>query len=213
MDDARTAAEAFCLAARHAEGVLRDRRIVDGWDLPSALPRMAVGTVAGHMYLVVRRVDKHLDAAATPVPPQTSGSYPLVRVGHPEDLDLEVHRQVRRDGRRVAAWGWEAVSAAYGDRLAKLESRLAGSLPGTVRLGDRAVAFPEYLASRVVELLVHADDLVASLELHGTEPPSPAVDVAVGFLVQAARRSHGDVAVLRAFTRRERVGESVPFVY
>jgi hypothetical protein len=62
----------------------------------------------------------------------------------------------------------------------------------------------EYLRTRVVELVVHADDLAASI---GVElvPPQPATcRVAIDVLVDAARIRHGDMAVLRALARRER---------
>jgi Mycothiol maleylpyruvate isomerase N-terminal domain len=213
MTDARVAAGAFLLAGRHAEAVLGDHRVGSAWDSPSALPRMDVGAVAGHLFLVVRRVDKHLDRAQPPVSPVTSDTYPTVSVARPDDLDLEVHRRVRRDGRHVAAWGWSAVVDALGQRLVKLDSRLTAPLPSAIAFGDRSIDFGEYLASRVVEVLVHTDDLAASVGLDDVRPPPPAVDAALAFLVAAARRSHGDLAVLRAFTRRERIDDSVPFVY
>jgi hypothetical protein len=60
-----------------------------------------------------------------------------------------------------------------------------------------------YVATRVVELVVHADDLACSVGLEAT-PPQAALDVSVSTMVEAARSVHGDLAVLRALTRRER---------
>jgi hypothetical protein len=62
----------------------------------------------------------------------------------------------------------------------------------------------EYLRTRVVELVVHADDLATSLGVE-LAPPRPATcSVAIDVLVGVARIRHGDLAVLRALTRRER---------
>jgi hypothetical protein len=58
--------------------------------------------------------------------------------------------------------------------------------------------------TRMVELVAHTDDLAVSV---GLEPPPPDPDAAtlvVHCLVDVARRRHGDLAVVRALTRRER---------
>src|SRR5205809_134497 len=113
---------------------------------------MTVGDLAGHLFNVVRRVDQRLDARPDLSLPQLAGmSYP--RVEGPEDLDLAVHDQVRRDGRHVAERGWSPPCDAYDDRVAGLTRRLVGPVPATVALGDHAIDLGEYLASRVVEVL------------------------------------------------------------
>jgi len=205
---------AFLSAAAYAGEVLRHPAVGAVWTQPSALARADVGTVAGHLFLVVRRVDKHLDevegAGADPLP---VGRYTALRVERSEDLEHEVHRQVRADGAHVAAWGWEAVANAYAQRVAKLEQRLAEHVPDAVPLGTHVLPFDEYLGSRVTEALVHADDLAVSA---GLEPPAPspeAMEVALAFVLDLARRQHGDLAVLRSFTRRERVPPQLPGVY
>jgi uncharacterized protein (TIGR03083 family) len=206
---------AFSAAARYALGVVARPEIGAAWDQPSALARMTVGDVAGHVFLVLRRVDKHLDEArvqpvAGGVPLRRGWAYP--RVDTEADLDLAVHTAVRHDGHHVAAWGWADVVAACRARIATLERRLPDEAPSHVMLGPLAVPFGGYLGSRVVELLVHADDLAVSVGLDLTPPPD-AVAVAVACLVDAARAVHGDTAVLRAFTRRERVPPGAPAVY
>jgi hypothetical protein len=82
-----------------------------------------------------------------------------------------------------------------------------------VTLGDHTIDFEEYLASRVVEVLVHTDDLMASIDAAPGHPPTEAVDAALTYLLKAARRVHGDHAVLLAFTRRERVPPGAPHLY
>ncbi|MDQ3879299.1 MAG: hypothetical protein M3290_13275, partial [Actinomycetota bacterium] len=53
-------------------------------------------------------------------------------------------------------------------------------------------------------LLVHTDDLAVSIGVPTPEPRPEAADAAIANLVSVARRRHGDTAVLRALTRRER---------
>jgi hypothetical protein len=209
---AGTVTSAFLSAARFAGEVIRDPAIGEAWHRSSALERMTVGDVAGHLFLVVRRVDKRLEQTPDPTLPRLGGMiYP--RVSRPEDLDLAVHDQVRLDGRHVAARGWAPLCDAYDDRIARLAHRLVGPVPDTITLDGHAIDFGEYLASRVVEVLVHADDLMASIGAASWNPPVDAVEAAFAYLIQAARRVHGDHAMLLAFTRRERVPPGAPGIY
>lgn len=206
------ASHAFLAAAAWAETVLADPALGAAWERPSALAHMDVGTVAGHLYLVVRRVDKHLDAEPSPVLTPT-GHYQFIRVSGPADHDQELHQQVRRDGRHVARWGWESVRDAFEQRVRKLESRMTGALPATIQFGAGSLDFGEYLHSRVVEVLVHTDDLAVSVGIDPGVPPTECTDVALPFLLQASRELYGDLGVVRAFTRRERAEGSAPAVF
>jgi hypothetical protein len=211
MDEAARRS-AFLAAAGFAVAVVDDPAVGAAWNAPSALARMTVGDVAGHVFLVLRRVDRHLDEPVTADAPVARGwSFP--RVDAPEDLDLDVHVDVRADGRHVAQWGWGDVAAACRDRVAKLAQRLPSETPSHVMLGGRAVPFAGYLGSRIVELLVHADDLACSVGIDLPVPPAAAVDVALAYLMEAARDAHGDLGVLRSLTRRERTPPGAPAVF
>jgi len=206
--------EAFLDAAGYAGDVLASPKIEAAWECQSALPRMTVGAVAGHMFLVVRRVDKHLDEVAPSGNEATEPeSYRWLRVVREADLDRAEHCVVRADGDHVAAWGWQAVEAAYGDRVSKLRARLAARRPQSVVIGTTRMDFDAYLATRVVELLVHADDLAVSVGLSPPELPTDAATIAIDVLLHAARSIHGDLDVLRALTRSERIRPPVPSVY
>lgn len=211
---ASIAGRAFLSAARFAGESIRDSAVGAAWEKPSALQRMTVGDVAGHLFLVVRRVGKRLDDSSdvdeTSVP-QIKMTYP--RVDRPEDLDLDVHEQVRHDARHVAQWGWPELGQAYADRLAKLEGRLAAAIPNSIAFGDRRMDSGEYLASRIVEVLVHVDDLAVSTGAAFSSPPEDAIEAALTHLLGTARRVHGDLVLLRAFTRRERVPAGAPSIF
>jgi hypothetical protein len=211
---AATVARALLSAARFGGETIRDPAVGASWNQSSALRRMTVGDVAGHLFLVVRRVNKRLDdsldlnEAGAPF-----GGMIYPRVDQPGDLDLDIHEQVRRDARHVAEWGWSELYRAYADRLAELDRRLASGIPDAIAFGDRRMDSGEYLASRVVEVLVHVDDLAVSVGAPFRAPPEDAVEVALVHLLGAARRVHGDLALLRAFTRRERVPSGVPSIF
>ena len=219
--DEPAAVDAFLDAARFAVDVVAWPEVGDAWDQPSALARMTVGDLAGHVFLVLRRVDKHLDAPVPSDAPRGRGAsdaprgrgWSFPRVDREADLDLAVHVGVRDDGQHVAGWGPPDVVAACRDRLATLERRLPSESPSNVMLGSLAIPFGDYLGSRIVEVLVHADDLAVSVGRELPAPPPEAVDLALGYLLTAARDVHGNLAVLRSFTRRERVPPGTPAVY
>jgi hypothetical protein len=211
--------EAFLASAQHAGDVLACPAVGAGWRSPSALAEMSVGALAGHLFLVLRRVLKHLDEPVADAPEagaapathvtQATHMWESVRVERPEDLDRPLHLKVREDGAHVAGWGWEAVRRAYADRFAVLSTRLRATRPSTVALEGGRMAFRAYLSTRIVEMLVHADDLAVSVAIHPPPPPADAVDTALGLLVDAAREAYGDVELIRAFTRHERAPLSI----
>jgi Mycothiol maleylpyruvate isomerase N-terminal domain len=177
---------------------------------------MSVGAVAGHLFLVLRSLDKHLDASrepSIPGPAPANASQQWPRIETPGDLDRPDSIRVRADGDHVAAWGWEAVRSAYVSRTEKLAGRLAGPLPAAVTFGAAPMDFGDYLVTRIVELLVHADDLAASVGLPPPQPPAEAASIAIEVLTEGARQVYGDLEVLRALTRPERTLRPVPSVY
>jgi hypothetical protein len=76
--------------------------------------------------------------------------------------------------------------------------------------GDLVLAIDDYLATRVVELVVHADDLAVSLGVDPPPPPPAAARLAEHVLLDIARHRHGDTALLRALARRERTSAVLP---
>jgi hypothetical protein len=70
-------------------------------------------------------------------------------------------------------------------------------------MGGGTMNLDDYLQTRLVEIVVHDDDLAMSVGLP-TNIPAEAISLAVDHLFAVARLQHGDLAVLRAFARRER---------
>ena len=201
---------AFLEAVTWSAAILRRDEIRQHWNEPSALRRMTVGAVAGHLFLAMRLVDRCLDA---PRPDDDPGiarpsfvqAYARLHVPDDSALDEPANAAVRADGEHVAATGWATVVERYERYSAKLATRLpkySGS-EGLV-LGVGSCTLDQLLQSRVVEVLVHGDDLAVSASLQAPPPPERAAEVAIAFLVASARVIHGDVALLRGLTCRER---------
>jgi hypothetical protein len=88
---------------------------------------------------------------------------------------------------------WDEPSALEGFSV----GGLAGHLYASVRI-------EAYVATRVVELVVHSDDLATSVALPPLAVPPTAAAVAIEIFVELARARTGDLEVIRAFTRSER---------
>jgi uncharacterized protein (TIGR03083 family) len=190
--------------------LLADPRVAERWSQPSALAGYTVGGLAGHILFVLTFLVDSLDRE------EPSGGivrtaaewYGGARIASRDDLDGPIHRGVRENGEGHAAPGGGAVAAAASPAVDRLRSRLADlprerlvPAPMAPRLATR---LDEQLRTRVVELLVHADDLAVSCGIAPPVLPAEAAGIAIDLLVATCRHRSGDLAVLRALTRAER---------
>jgi hypothetical protein len=65
------------------------------------------------------------------------------------------------------------------------------------------------LVTRMMEIVVHSDDLAASVELDTPEFPESVITPVLALLTGLAVRRHGATAVVRALTRPQRAPDSV----
>ena len=213
-DSAGRESGAFLEMAVCVGDLIANDSVRSAWDDSSAVELMTIGALVGHLFLIVRRVAKRAEGlAVAPIVGLEKGGTPAsawvwLRVENQEDLDGPAHRQVRRDAQHVAEWGWEALSTEYRARTARLAAVLRDGPSPTGEVPGLSLSFHEYLATRVVELAVHADDLAYSVGLV-TPLSAIAADVAIESMVRAARTLHGDLAVLRSLTRRERAPDNI----
>jgi Mycothiol maleylpyruvate isomerase N-terminal domain len=202
MADARAA---FLDAAATALHPLERRELAERWRQDSVLPKFAVAALAGHLLRGMTTVEQYLDG-----PEPDEAGIGAARYFHTvirsADINDPAHQAIRNRGADAAVGGPEALAAEARAALGRLQSGLAGVDAGRrLRVaGGLVMTLDEYLRTRVVELVVHADDLAASLGVE-LAPPRPATcAVAIDVLVGVARIRHGDMAVLRALARRER---------
>jgi hypothetical protein len=130
------------------------------------------------------------------------------RVAQPDDDD-PLFAVLRAGAEEVALEG----QAALLERCRSARSTLAVRLPTipanravpVVRIAGGVVSLRDYLRTRVLEVVVHGDDLVASVKgCDAPDPPPAAVEVCLELCLELARAQLGDLAALRAFTRAER---------
>lgn len=201
---------AFFEAADVASDVLASDAVEQRWHEPSAVEGFSVGGLAGHVYAAVRRLEVALDEPLPESPKMVAlpGFYGVNRVDHMDDLTKGLHPLIREDGERRAQYGAASVHDRFGEVVSRLRERLskerADRLVPVVQVPDGVVPLDGYLATRVVELVVHSDDIATSVALLPVSLPATAASVVIDVCVELARARSGDLDVVRAFTRAER---------
>jgi hypothetical protein len=127
-------------------------------------------------------------------------------------LDDPIAMFIVDDGESRAELGQDAVVGAFlelvGQAKEVLADLMAVTIVPTIRIPDGVTSLGIYLATRVVELVVHGDDLASSVGLDWRPPPEAGA-LAIGLLVQIASDQNGAVEVLRVLARSERAGSDV----
>jgi hypothetical protein len=196
----------FLECAAMSADLLARVEVRDRWGQDSALEHFSMRGLAGHLVRATGSVEAYLDRDepldATPI---SAAKYYATAVDTP-DLQSDLHVAVRAKGEAEAAEGYDALIQRLHQITARLRTRLVTEPPQRlVRVfQDLVLTLDDYLVTRLIEQLVHMDDLAISAGVDAPRAPAGAMDVALGALLDVARSRHGDVAVLRAFSRRER---------
>jgi hypothetical protein len=207
---------AFFEAAELVAGLLANDAVAQSWSKPSVLAGMSVGGVAAHLYLGARRLEVVLDQEL----PEAAKVADLVafyganRVDDPRELSTGLSRYIRDEGEeRSARYGPAGVHRRFVDLVTRLRSRLPAEPPdrmvSVVQVPDGVTPLGGYLASRVVELVVHSDDLATSAQLPPLSLPRSAASMVIDTMVELVRGRSGDLEVIRALARRERAKDGV----
>ena len=127
-------------------------------------------------------------------------------------VNHEVNVAIRRSTDEAA----DAGPAEVLRETTKAREQVAAALRD--QSADRVVVIPwqgwaltlhDFLVTRMMEIAVHSDDLAASVGIEAPPLPADVLDPVLGLLTGLAVRRHGQAAVLRALTRRERAPESI----
>ncbi len=197
--------ELFLDSLGRTRPLLASDELADGWEHPSLLAELSVAGLAGHLVRAALSVERYLEAAEPTDPPIGPDDYYHV-LGLPPDPDDDLNRGIRERGLEAAAGGPVALLELFDSSVATLDERFASE---TVDRRISVVAglvltLDGYLVTRLVELVVHADDLAQSIDVATPEFPPEAQEAVRACLIGVARLRHGDLGVLRALTRRER---------
>jgi hypothetical protein len=196
---------AFLDAASSAVDLLERPELAGRWWQDSVLPQFPVAALAGHLLRGMTTVGQYLDGPEPDEDGISAARY-FLTVIRSADIDDAAHQAIRARGAEAAAGGPAALASDAQAALGRLSPRLAGAGAGRrLRVaGGLVMTLDAYLRTRVVELVIHADDLAASLGVELVPPRPDTCAIAIDVLVGVARIRHGDMAVLRALARRER---------
>lgn len=187
-------------------------RLAERFEGPSALAEFSVRGLAGHLRRAMTMVETYLDQPAPAGDPTedvehlSASAYFATVLPSDRDLDSEFHRAIRQRGIETAPDRPDDFSLLWAESAGNLITRLEQEPDDRLVqvFGDLVLTLDEYLVTRIVELVVHADDLAVSLDV-APALLSPAVTgLVITTLVEVARLRHGDSAVVRALSRRER---------
>jgi hypothetical protein len=186
--------------------------VAEAWDTESACAGMTVGGLTHHLLAQVRHVANSLATPATvdaPIPLFEHYARAEWVSAAPED---EANTSIRDGGNDAAALGRDAVLAEIAPLLDRLPELLRTPRdPDTVNISWQgwALTTDDFLVTRSMELVVHSDDLAASVGLPTPAFPDTIIAHVVGLLGGVAMRRHGQSAVVRALSRPQRAPESI----
>lgn len=141
----------------------------DQWDL-SGLGEWSVRELVAHTVRAFRTVDQYLDGTVRDPTLLPSAAAYFRTVLAEEDPHPQIARRARLE---VGDLGDDPVgrAEALADRVGRLVESAPASTPVHTFVG--VIALPDYLATRIVELVVHTLDLMAAIGLDQPVPPMP----------------------------------------
>ena len=203
--------QAFLAATDHVIATVSLDEVASRWDEPSALADWSLGGLVAHLVSQPVTVESLLasDPASDPIP---LDEHYARAAWVTATLDDEVNVAIREGSDRKAEAGHqEVLSAVVGARAALPE--LLARQPD-----DRAVLIPwqgwslgldDFLVGRMMEIVVHGEDVAASVGVPSPALPAAVLDPVLGLLTRLAVRRHGQAAVVSALTRAERAPRTI----
>jgi hypothetical protein len=195
LDDLRTATLS---AVRDAVQLLAHPDLDERWRDGSAASGMTIGELATHTAQMISALGAWLEAD----PPDPAvvevrsfdeiyGSGPLDSAGAGEGGEGATLADMRRWAAEASVSGAETIHDQAAEELERLEGLLAGARAGrlipAVGAPGVAMSLEDYLRTRCVEMVVHTEDLAASIAIAAPTPDPVAAAVAEGSLAALCR--------------------------
>ncbi len=191
--------------------LVRSAEVAAAWGQESALPGMTVGGLARHLASQAECAVKFL---TTPGPPNA----PLLSlVGHYDrvdwwqaPVDAAENTSIRDDFNQMGLAGHAECLKVLARSREDLGPAIdAAGLVTYVPWQDCALPTDDFLVVRLMEIVVHADDLACSVDLPPPAFGPEALEPVLAVLAALAARRRGQTGVLRALSRHERAAGSV----
>jgi Mycothiol maleylpyruvate isomerase N-terminal domain len=203
--------DAVVRAADQLVELVADQATASAWERESTLPGMTVGGLARHLVSQPETAVEFLRLE----PPPDAETVSLIEYYARVDwlhagVDDPENTSIRDDFNELGAEGVEASLAVLSRSRTELEPAIAAAGPTTyVPWQDCALDTDDFLVCRLMEIVVHADDLATSVGLPTPTFEDDVNDPVMSLLAALSVRRRGQVAVLRALARTERATGSV----
>jgi uncharacterized protein (TIGR03083 family) len=202
---------AFVHAGDGAAALAHADEVGAAWTSPSALSGFTVGGLVSHLYAALRRLEVAMDddLPEQPVPVPVAAFYGANRLADEAAPLAGIPAAIVEDAEHRAELGHQAVVR----RLDEVRQRLGARLPAddpdrpvpVVQVPGGTTSLAGYVRTRIVELVVHTDDLATSVG-RSAAPPADAAAVTIGVLLELGEARVGNLGVIRAMSRAERAG-------
>ena len=191
-------------AVEAAAAMMRRDEVAARWDEPSALAGMTVGALCAHLVRAAGSVLAYLDRTDPAARPGGALLTPVTYFH--AAIDSPIHERIKEVSATEATAGPGEVATRCTEVAASMRIRLAEQpvdrLVGA--LGGRMLSLDDFCRTRLIEVLVHLDDLAASVGLPSPNTSEDGTAIVIDILIGIARMLHGDWAVLHALARDER---------
>lgn len=197
---------AFLSAASISLKLIRRPEVSNQSARQSVLPKMSVGALACHLGRQTVRAAELLPVA-TDIPPLDSADAHYdwaawVTTNSPDDPPND-----RSTDDAEAEFGAPALDDRAVEALEMVSGLLAAGIARDVVLipwQGWSLRRDDFLLTRLLEIVVHTDDLAVSADVPTPESPDDVFAPVRDLLVRLAVGRHGQAAVISTLTRRER---------
>lgn len=195
--------DAFLRSSRVVQAAIADERIAAAWASPSALEGQTVGGLVGHLARAVTVVEGYLDGDEPDLYRpglESAGHYYASLMEAMTDAD---HAGVRQRGAEAG----EAGATALADGVEAAVDRLTTRLPTepadrrVAVIGGTVMRLDDYLVTRMVEQVVHLDDVARSVGVEPWTVPTDVLDLVLACGAEVGRRRSGGPAMIRSLFR------------
>jgi hypothetical protein len=197
---------AFVTAAAATLDLIRRDEVRDQWPLPSVLPKMSSGALACHLGRQVSRAAELLPMAADTCPLECVDKHyeqaAWVKSTSPDDPPND-----RSTDDAEAALGPTALANRTANALETARRLLkTGAAHDVVPIPWQGWSLrrDDFLLTRMLEIVVHTDDLARSIFIGTPEFPAEVFASVRDLLIRLAVKRHGQSAVVSTLARSER---------
>ena len=191
-------------AVEASAALMRCDQVAARWDEPSALAGMTVGALCAHLVRAAGSVLAYLDRTDPAARPDGALLTPVTYFH--AAIDSPIHERIKDVSATEATAGHGEVASRCAEVAAALRIRLAEESSDRLvgALGGRMLSLDDFCRTRLIEVLVHLDDLAASVGLPRPDTSEEGTAIVIDILIGISRMLHGDWAVLHALAREER---------